>query len=126
MQEPEQEKCGTTHHTGCASHEQGWENKWKAAVEMAAQAIVQRDEAREAARLADLRAARAKKTVTVSLADPAIALAEAVQTAAYIGARLIMDIQPMTRLFQIIPPEDIVRFDTRQISPEQWEITMHP
>ena len=83
-------------------------------------------EAREAVRLADLRAVRAKKTLTVSLADPAIALAEAVQTAGYISARLVMDIQPMTRLFQIIPPEDIVRFDTRQISPEQWEITMHP
>lgn len=27
-----------THHTGCACHEQGWQNKWKAAVEMAAQA----------------------------------------------------------------------------------------
>lgn len=60
------------------------------------------------------------------LTDPAIALAEAVHSAAYIGARLVMDIEPMTRLFQIIPQEDIVRFDTCQISPEQWEITMHP
>jgi len=44
MQEPEQEKCGTTHYAGCACHEQGWENKWKAAIEMAAQASVERDE----------------------------------------------------------------------------------
>lgn len=46
MQEPEQEKCGTTHYAGCACHEQGWENKWKAAIEMAAQASVERDEYR--------------------------------------------------------------------------------
>ena len=37
MQEPEQEKCGTTHYAGCACHEQGWENKLKAAIEIAAQ-----------------------------------------------------------------------------------------
>lgn len=43
-QEPEQEKCGTTHYAGCACHEQGWENKWKAAIEMAARATVERDE----------------------------------------------------------------------------------
>jgi hypothetical protein len=29
---------------GCAGHEQGWENKWKCAVEMAARATVERDE----------------------------------------------------------------------------------
>ena len=44
MQEPEQEKCGTTHHAGCACHEKGWENKWKAAIEMAARATVERDD----------------------------------------------------------------------------------
>jgi hypothetical protein len=44
VQEPEQEKCGTTHYAGCACHEQGWANKWKCAVEMAAQAEVNRDE----------------------------------------------------------------------------------
>lgn len=27
-----------THHAGCACHEQGWQNKWEAAVEMAARA----------------------------------------------------------------------------------------
>ena len=43
-QEPEQEKCGTTHYAGCTCHEQGWENKWKAAIEMAARATVERDE----------------------------------------------------------------------------------
>ena len=42
-QEPEREKCGTTHYTGCACHEQGWENKWKCAVEMAARAEARLD-----------------------------------------------------------------------------------
>lgn len=42
-QEPEQEDCGTTHYAGCACHEKGWENKWKTAVAMAAQAEVDRD-----------------------------------------------------------------------------------
>ena len=49
MQEPEQEQCGTTHYAGCACHEQGWENKWKAAIELAAQASVERDEWRRIA-----------------------------------------------------------------------------
>jgi len=49
MQEPEQEKCGTTHYAGCACHEQGWENKWNAASEMAAQASMERDEYRRLA-----------------------------------------------------------------------------
>ena len=49
MQEPEQEKCGTTHYAGCACHEQGWENKWKAAIEMAAQAALERDKYRRIA-----------------------------------------------------------------------------
>jgi hypothetical protein len=35
---------GPTHYAGCACHEKGWENKWKYAVEMAAQAEVNRDE----------------------------------------------------------------------------------
>lgn len=35
---------GTTHYAGCACHEKGWENKWKCAVEMAAQAELNRDE----------------------------------------------------------------------------------
>ena len=43
VQEPEQEKCGTTHYAGCACHEQGWENKWRAAIELAARAAVERD-----------------------------------------------------------------------------------
>ena len=42
-QEPEQEQCGTTHYAGCACHEQGWKNKWKAAIEMAARAELERD-----------------------------------------------------------------------------------
>jgi hypothetical protein len=41
--EPEQVKCGTTHYAGCACHEQGWKNKWMAAVEMAAYASLERD-----------------------------------------------------------------------------------
>lgn len=41
-----------THHAGCACHEQGWENKWKAAVEMAARAENERDEMREVIRAA--------------------------------------------------------------------------
>lgn len=44
------EQCGTgpgvTHHAGCACHEQGWRNKWEVAVEMAAQAQVERDRLR--------------------------------------------------------------------------------
>lgn len=46
VQEPEHKQCGITHYAGCACHEQGWENKWNAAVEMAALATVERDEAR--------------------------------------------------------------------------------
>jgi hypothetical protein len=48
-QEPEQEKCGITHYAGCACHEKGWENKWETAIEMAAQASVERDEYRRIA-----------------------------------------------------------------------------
>lgn len=44
VQEPEQEKCGTTHYAGCACHERGWENKWKAAIEIAARAEHERIE----------------------------------------------------------------------------------
>jgi hypothetical protein len=32
-----------THYAGCECHEQGWENKWKAAVDMAARASIERD-----------------------------------------------------------------------------------
>lgn len=42
-QEPEKSKCGTTHYAGCSCHEQGWDNKWKAAIELAARATVERD-----------------------------------------------------------------------------------
>ena len=35
-----------THHAGCACHEQGWQNKWECAVEMAAQAENERDRLR--------------------------------------------------------------------------------
>ena len=46
-----QEACGsTTHYAGCACHERGWENKWKAAVEMAAQAHADLELARESIR----------------------------------------------------------------------------
>ena len=47
VQEPEQEKCGTTHYAGCNCHEQGWENKWKCAVEMAARAEARLDAVRQ-------------------------------------------------------------------------------
>ena len=53
-------------------------------------------------------------------------LSVAVGSAAVIGARLIMDIAPMTALFQTMPREELIRFDTRQITPEQWQITHHP
>lgn len=46
VQEPEQQQCGTSHYAGCACHEKGWQNKWQYAVEMAARATVERDEAR--------------------------------------------------------------------------------
>lgn len=39
-----------THHAGCACHEQGWQNKWQAAVEMAARAQNELDELRSAVR----------------------------------------------------------------------------
>ena len=45
-QEPEQEECGTTHYAGCACHEKGWRNKWKAAIEIATLASMERDEYR--------------------------------------------------------------------------------
>ena len=48
-QEPAQADCGMTHYAGCACHERGWKNKWRAAVEMAAQAQAERDEARKIA-----------------------------------------------------------------------------
>jgi hypothetical protein len=44
MTKTKQAKCGPTHYAGCTCHEQGWENKWKCAVEMAARATVERDE----------------------------------------------------------------------------------
>jgi hypothetical protein len=37
---------GVTHHAGCACHEQAWQNKWEIAIEMAAQAMVERDDLR--------------------------------------------------------------------------------
>lgn len=43
-QEPEQQACGVTHCAGCACREQGWQNKWQAAVEMAARAQIERDD----------------------------------------------------------------------------------
>jgi hypothetical protein len=46
-QEPEQSDCGSlTHYAGCACHEQGWQNRWKAAIDAAARAGIERDEAR--------------------------------------------------------------------------------
>ena len=33
----------STHYAGCSCHEKGWENKWKCAVEMAAQAEAKLD-----------------------------------------------------------------------------------
>jgi hypothetical protein len=51
-QEPAQAACGTTHYAGCACHERGWKKKWQATVEMAAQAQVERDIARELCRWA--------------------------------------------------------------------------
>ena len=61
-QESELARCqrdDVTHHAGCACHEQGWQNKWKAAVEMAARAEnrlqaveIERDEMREVIRAA--------------------------------------------------------------------------
>jgi hypothetical protein len=39
-QELEQEKCEETHHAGCACHEQGWQNKYQVAVDMAARAQI--------------------------------------------------------------------------------------
>ena len=47
--DPELARCqhpDVTHHAGCACHELGWRNKWEAAVEMAAQAQVERDSLR--------------------------------------------------------------------------------
>lgn len=40
------QRADVTHHAGCACHEQGWQNKWRAAVEMAALAENERDEMR--------------------------------------------------------------------------------
>lgn len=37
---------GLTHYAGCACHEKGWQNKWECAVEMAARAKVECDDAR--------------------------------------------------------------------------------
>lgn len=37
--------CGPTHYAGCACHEKGWKNKWKCAIEAAAQAELKRDDA---------------------------------------------------------------------------------
>jgi hypothetical protein len=45
-QEPEQERCGSTHYAGCACHELGWRNRWEAAIEMASRAALERDELR--------------------------------------------------------------------------------
>lgn len=44
------QRAHVTHHAGCACHEQGWQNKWEAAVEMAAQAENKLDELRSAVR----------------------------------------------------------------------------
>jgi len=56
-QEPEQEACGETHHAGCACHEQGWQNKYQIAVDMAARAQIKSAQYEEllidAARLAE-------------------------------------------------------------------------
>jgi hypothetical protein len=55
MSEKDLARCqrpDVTHHAGCACHEQGWQNKWKAAVEMAAVAENERDEMREVIRAA--------------------------------------------------------------------------
>jgi len=49
-QEPEQAACGVTHYAGCACHEKGWEKRWKMAIDMAARAGIERDDAREKAR----------------------------------------------------------------------------
>lgn len=41
MSETDLARCqrdDVTHHAGCACHEQGWKNKWRAAVDMAARA----------------------------------------------------------------------------------------
>lgn len=46
------QRADVTHHAGCACHEQGWKNKWEAAVEMAARAENERDEMREVIRAA--------------------------------------------------------------------------
>lgn len=46
------QRAGVTHHAGCDCHEQGWQNKWQAAVEMAALAENERDEMREVIRAA--------------------------------------------------------------------------
>jgi len=46
-QEPEQADCGSlTHYAGCACHEQGWQNRWQAAIDAAARAGIERDYAR--------------------------------------------------------------------------------
>jgi hypothetical protein len=47
MSEKDLARCqrpDVTHHAGCACHEQGWQNKWKAAVDMAARAEVKADQ----------------------------------------------------------------------------------
>ena len=57
--------------------------------------------------------------------NPGEALAEAITAASYIGARLVMDMEPMTRLFEIMPMADVIRFSTHQLEGLQWEITLY-
>jgi hypothetical protein len=39
--------CGSlTHYAGCACHERGWQNRWKIAIDMAARAGIERDDAK--------------------------------------------------------------------------------
>jgi len=66
--EPHQEGCPQTHYAGCACHERGWQNKWQVAVEMAAQAQVERDEL-----LAAIRAYRDAKGLSVRIDEQLVA-----------------------------------------------------